>query len=72
VCIVDPTSGSYLELQPEDLASLRTLAAKAPVVVTTGREWATQTQAANLGVSAILHKPYDLEVLAQTIDTLRN
>jgi DNA-binding response OmpR family regulator len=26
VCIVDPTGGSYLELQPEDLASLRTLA----------------------------------------------
>jgi len=71
VCVVDPAGGSYDKLRSEDAASLRTLAAHTPVVVTTGRGWARSAREEELGVLAILSKPYDLRMLAQVIGTVR-
>jgi DNA-binding response OmpR family regulator len=68
--ILDPGGNSFAELSPADAAELRRLAAHVPVVVTTGRTWAHQVEPAELGVCAILPKPFDLSELTRILDTL--
>jgi DNA-binding response OmpR family regulator len=69
-CILDPGGDSFLELRPSEAAELRHLAAHVPVVLTTGRAWAHRTEPAQLGVRAILSKPFDLDELVQILETL--
>jgi CheY-like chemotaxis protein len=61
-CVVDPAGGSYDKLRSEDAASLRTLAAHTPVVVTTGRGWGEECPrggARRLGDSVETVRPAD-------------
>jgi DNA-binding response OmpR family regulator len=69
-CILDPSGDSFLELRPSEAAELRHLAAHLPVVVTTGRAWAERADSAQLGVHAILPKPFDLDELVKILDEL--
>jgi DNA-binding response OmpR family regulator len=58
--------GSYSQPDAEYRSTLRHLATRAPVVVTSGRAWATT----DLGADAVLPKPYDLADLADTLSSL--
>ena len=49
--------------EPGDLIFLRTLAAHAPVALLTAQAWARRVRPADLGVRAILAKPFDLDEL---------
>lgn len=61
--LVDMFGASYERPGPEDLAFLRELAAHGPVIVITARLWAARVSASDLGVAAVLAKPYDVEGL---------
>ena len=61
--LVDMFSASYERPGPEDLVFLRQLAAHGPVIVVTARPWAARVSAADLGATAILAKPYDVDEL---------
>ena len=50
--------------QLEDLGRLR------PVILLTGRSWAVGTTAEQLGVRAIVHKPFDLNDLIETVNQI--
>ena len=52
---------------PEFLALVRQLAARAPVVLCSARSWATQDRASELGVAAVVPKPFDLDELLATL-----
>jgi DNA-binding response OmpR family regulator len=68
--VVDPPGNGFAEPDQDCAAALRNEAALVPVVVTTGRLWARRTPPAKLGVSAILNKPYDLNDLLRTLESL--
>lgn len=70
VLLVDRLYPHSSEVPEEERALLRTLASHAPVVVQTGRAWAKDVLPADLGVAAILHKPYDLDLLLQTLRSI--
>jgi two-component system, cell cycle response regulator CpdR len=65
--LVDTLSRSYAQPAPEDLVFLQELMALAPAILLTGRSWALHTKAADLGVTAVVVKPYDLEQLLAAI-----
>ena len=65
--LIDGFSKSHRELQAEDVAFLQHLAAFAPVVVLTARAWASQVQPDDLGVAAIVQKPYEIDHLLGVI-----
>jgi DNA-binding response OmpR family regulator len=66
--LVDSFSESYQAPISADYALLRELSAAAPVVVVTARAWAARLTAADLGVAALVQKPFDIQHL---LDTLR-
>jgi DNA-binding response OmpR family regulator len=66
--IVTDTFGVGVDPDPTDLAYLGELAARAPVVLLTAQTWARTVSPADVGVRAIVPKPFDLERL---LDTLR-
>lgn len=68
--VVDPPGNGFAEPYRDCAATLRRLAAVVPIVVTTGRLWACRSRPADLGVRAILTKPYDLNGLLQTLESL--
>ncbi len=54
-------------LSAEQRADLIALGKSAPVIVTTGRAWATTSEEGELGNVIILPKPYDLDQLVQLV-----
>ena len=48
-------------------ALVQELAARAPVILCTGRLWARRTEASELGAVAILEKPFDLDELIERV-----
>ena len=56
--VADGFGPAHLEPDAVDRAALRTLAARAPVLVASGRAWAERADPAALGVAAILAKPF--------------
>lgn len=65
--IFDSFGQSYAEPGEEERRLLADLTTRAPVILSTGRAWAQQMQPADIGVAAILPKPFDLEVLLDTV-----
>jgi DNA-binding response OmpR family regulator len=41
-----------------------------PVILLTGRSWATSTTAEELGAAALIRKPFDLDHLVAAIQTI--
>lgn len=70
VLLTDGSDSPASELSDEERARLRALGAYTAVVVQTGRAWAKNIAPADLGVAAILNKPYDLDLLLQTLSTI--
>jgi DNA-binding response OmpR family regulator len=65
--LVDMFGASYERPGPEDLAFLRELVTHGPVIVVTARLWAARVSASDLGVAAVLAKPYDVDGLLSLI-----
>ena len=65
--LVDSFSAGRLEPTTVDYALLRELSAAAPVVMLTAQDWAWHHTAADLGVAALVQKPFNLDELLGTI-----
>jgi DNA-binding response OmpR family regulator len=63
VVVVSGLAGSWHELDHADGANLRALAALAPVVLVADRPWMVDAQPADLGVAAIVPKPFEIDDL---------
>jgi two-component system OmpR family response regulator len=61
--VADGSGPAYDEVDPRDRALFAALGRLAPVIVTTARSWAGHVDPTELGVRAVLAKPYDLEDL---------
>ena len=68
--IVDAFGESLLQPEERYCATLRRLAEHGPVLVTSGRTWAAHARPEELGASAVLPKPYDLEELSAQVAAL--
>ncbi|MBI4581019.1 MAG: hypothetical protein HY718_15050 [Planctomycetes bacterium] len=67
VLIVDGFGPSYDRPAAEEREALVELASHGRVVLATCRPWATEVRPEDLGVTAVLSKPYDLDRLLETV-----
>ena len=70
VVVADFWGGAHRALDDLARQQLRALDQLLPVVLLTGRSWAVGTTAAQLGVRAIIHKPFDLNELIETVNQI--
>jgi DNA-binding NtrC family response regulator len=70
ICLVDSPGSSSTAPDSAMFAGYKALAAGGSVIAMTAHQWAQTTTPEQLGVAAILRKPFDLEVLFATIDQL--
>lgn len=68
VVVADFWGGAHRALDDVARQQLRELGQLLPVVLLTGRSWAVGTTAEELGVRAIVHKPFDLNDLIETVN----
>ena len=66
--IADFWGGSQRTLPQSDRDDIRELSSYLPVILLTGRTWAAETSAEELGAHALIRKPFDLDDLLQTIE----
>src|ERR1051326_4655230 len=67
IVIADFWGGSQRTLPQSDRDDIRELASYLPVILLTGRTWAAETSAEELGARALIRKPFDLDDLLRTI-----
>jgi DNA-binding response OmpR family regulator len=67
VVLVSGLPASWLELDDGDGMDLRALAALAPVVLIADRPWMVDARPADLGVAAIVPKPFELDDLLDAV-----
>jgi two-component system chemotaxis response regulator CheY len=67
VVLVDGLTRSRSALDPTEAAALDALGAVAPVVLVSGWNWVTQARPEDLGVAAVLAKPYDVDELVAAL-----
>jgi DNA-binding NtrC family response regulator len=65
--IADFWGASHLQLVDSERAEIAALAAVAPLVLVSGRNWAVGAEADDLGVAALVPKPMDIERFASVI-----
>jgi DNA-binding NtrC family response regulator len=70
VVVADFWGGAHRALDDVAREQLRDLGQRLPVVLLTGRSWAVGTTAEQLGVRAIVHKPFDLNDLIETVNQI--
>jgi DNA-binding response OmpR family regulator len=63
VCIADSSPRSNGSLAEADRTLFAALGRAAPVILTTGRAWTRDADPADLGVAAIVPKPFDFDTL---------
>jgi DNA-binding NtrC family response regulator len=68
VVIADFWGSSQRTLSQSDGDDIRQLCSYLPVILLTGRSWASETTAEALGARALIRKPFDLDDLLQTIE----
>lgn len=66
--VADFWGGSQRTLPPSDREDIRELSSYLPVILVTGRTWAAETTAEELGAHALIRKPFDLDELLRTIE----
>jgi DNA-binding NtrC family response regulator len=66
--IADFWGDSQRSLPEDERQEIRELGALLPLVLLTGRSWAADTTAAELGARALIRKPFDLDHLLQTVE----
>jgi DNA-binding NtrC family response regulator len=67
VVIADFWGGSQRTLPDSDRSDIRELCSYLPVILITGRTWASETSAEELGAHALVRKPFDLDDLLHTV-----
>ena len=70
VIVADFWGGAHRALDDLARQQLQELGRLLPVVLLTGRSWAVGTTAEQLGVRAIVHKPFDLNDLIETVNQI--
>src|SRR5215471_2689054 len=66
--IADFWGGSQRTLPQSDRDDIRELCSYLPVILLTGRTWAAETTAEELGAHALIRKPFDLDDLLRTVE----
>jgi DNA-binding NtrC family response regulator len=67
--VADFWGGSQRTLPQSDRDDIRELASYLPVILLTGRTWAADTTAEELGARALIRKPFDLDDLLRTVES---
>ncbi|MBV9579216.1 MAG: response regulator [Chloroflexi bacterium] len=70
IVIADFWGGSQRTLPPTERDEIRELCSYLPVIMLTARTWASQTSAEELGARALVRKPFDLDDLLSTVETV--
>jgi DNA-binding response OmpR family regulator len=68
IAIADFWGGSQRTLPESDREEIRELCSHLPVILLTGRSWAAETTAEELGARALIRKPFDLDYLLTTVE----
>lgn len=68
IVIADFWGGSQRTLPQSDRDQILELCSYVPVILLTGRTWAADTSAEELGARAIIRKPFDLDDLLRTVE----
>jgi DNA-binding NtrC family response regulator len=68
IVVADFWGGSQRTLPESDRDEIRELCSYLPVVLLTGRTWAADTSAAELGAHALIRKPFDLDDLLRAVE----
>lgn len=68
VVVADFWGVSQHTLPDAERQEIRQLGALVPLVLLTGRSWAVNMSARDLGAGALIRKPFDLDELLQTIE----
>jgi FixJ family two-component response regulator len=66
--VADFWGGSQRSLPDSERQEIHELCSFLPVVLLTGRTWAAETSAQELGARALIRKPFDLEHLLDTVE----
>ena len=69
IVVADFWGGSQRTLPQSDRDDIRELASYLPMILLTGRTWAADTTAEELGARALLRRPFDLDDLLRTIES---
>jgi DNA-binding NtrC family response regulator len=69
IVIADFWGGSQRTLPDSEREQIRELCSYLPVVLLTGRTWASEMSAEELGARALIRKPFDLDDLLDTVET---
>jgi DNA-binding response OmpR family regulator len=67
--VADFWGASHLTLDETERAEISALAAIAPVVLVSARNWALDVQASELGLVALLAKPLDIDIFVAVLRT---
>jgi DNA-binding response OmpR family regulator len=67
IVIADFWGGSQRTLPQSDRDDIRELGSYLPVILLTGRTWASDTTAEEIGAHALIRKPFDLDNLLTTV-----
>ncbi|MDP8910396.1 MAG: hypothetical protein M3N47_15055 [Chloroflexota bacterium] len=67
VAVVDFWGDSHQALADEERADLVRLARAVPTILVTARAWATAAISADLGLAALVRKPFDVDELATVV-----
>jgi two-component system KDP operon response regulator KdpE len=70
IIVADFWGGAQRTLNETDRAQIRDLTALLPVILLTGRSWASETTASELGARALMRKPFDLDHLLKAIESV--
>ncbi len=68
VVLADFWGVSSRELSDDEREEIRALASACRLVLVTGRAWAAPTDVEQIGVTAVLRKPFDLDDLLRTVE----
>jgi two-component system phosphate regulon response regulator PhoB len=70
--VADFWGGSQRTLPQSDRDEIRELCSYLPVILLTGRTWASETSAEELGAHALIRKPFDLDDLLRAVELVVN
>jgi two-component system, NtrC family, nitrogen regulation response regulator GlnG len=68
VVVADFWGGGQRSLLDTDRTEIAELASLLPLILLTGRSWAADMTAGELGTRAIIRKPFDLDELMRTLE----
>jgi DNA-binding response OmpR family regulator len=70
IIVADFWGGAQRTLNDDGRQQIRALTDLLPVILLTGRTWASETTASELGARALMRKPFDLDRLLEAIETV--